>query len=385
MFKNFETGAKKIGINASFFHDQPTGLAVYTYEVVKELLKILENDVIIYTSSPSLKIKFPDKVFLITSLTSPRKKMLGHLVRFFWEQSILPFSYLKNKLSFIYNPIPEGILFPYFNQIVTVHDIIPLLYSEIHPKMKYYYRFILPRLLKFAKFIICVSENTKKDLLKYYNTVKDKEIYVVYEGCRFNSIHYDSYFVRRRYNIEKYIFYVGDMRPYKNLERAIEAFSKLPLNDFYFVIGGKKDRNFYPKIQEKVKRLNLNRRVIFTDYIKEEELPFFYKEASLFIFPSLYEGFGLPPLEAMASGCPVVVSNVASLPEVCGDAAYYIDPYDINSISEGIYKVLTDKNLRMTLIQKGFERVKLFTWEKTARQIIEIFERTFRNESGFGT
>ncbi len=101
-----------------------------------------------------------------------------------------------------------------------------------------------------------------------------------------------------------------------------------------------------------------------------------YKNAKLFVFPSLYEGFGLPPLEAMACGCPVVVSNVASLPEVCGDAGYYVDPYCVESIAEGIYQVLTDESLRQSLIQKGLERAALFSWEKSAREHLKVFEET---------
>lgn len=370
----YEKNKFKIGINASFTHDRPTGLGVYTYEVTKELLKIAP-EVVVYTSSCNLKRKYPNNVHLISSLTSPQKRFKGHLTRIVWTQSWLPFYYFLDRLSLLYTPVPEGILCPYFNQIVTVHDIIPFLYPKIHPKMKYYYRFVLPWLLKFAKAIICVSENTKKDIINAYS-LKGNNIYVIYEGCKLKELSIKkNEIIKKRYNIKKYILYVGDMRPYKNLERTLEAFSRIQIKDLYFVIGGKKDPRFYPEIEKKAKSLSLCDRVIFTDYIKEEELSLFYKEADLFIFPSLYEGFGLPPLEAMACGCPVVVSNAASLPEVCGDAAYYVNPYSVDSIAEGIYKVLTDEDLRQSLIQKGLERVKLFSWEKTAEQTLEVFEK----------
>ncbi len=360
----------KIGINASFTHDQPTGLGIYTYEITKELLK-KNLDIVVYTSSHNLKKEYPHNVHLINSITSPHKRFKGHLARIIWEQFCLPFYYRKHKLLSLYNPVPEGILYPCFNQIITVHDILPLLYPHIYPRMKYYSRFLLPWLLKYSPIIICVSESTKKDIINAYN-LKGKNIHVIYEGCRLKDVPKKGRQIKKEYNIKNYIFYVGDMRPYKNLKRALEAFSRVPIKDLYFIIGGKKDTKFYPELKEKVKNLGLCDRVIFTDYIKDEDLPFFYKEASLFVFPSLYEGFGLPPLESMACGCPVLVSNAASLPEVCGDAAYYVDPYNVDSIAEGIYKVMTDKDLKQKLIQKGRKRVKLFSWEKTAQQVLEI-------------
>ena len=118
---------------------------------------------------------------------------------------------------------------------------------------------------------------------------------------------------------------------------------------------------------------------IYMGYVQTKGLAYIYNLANLFIFPSFYEGFGLPPLEAMASGCPVVVSNVASLPEVCGDAAYYVNPYDVESIADGIYKVVDDKELRENLVQKGLERTKLFSWEKSAREHLKVFEEVLNS------
>ena len=117
----------------------------------------------------------------------------------------------------------------------------------------------------------------------------------------------------------------------------------------------------------------LGDRVEFTGYVDDDQLKQLYRKAKLFLFPSLYEGFGLPPLEAMACGCPVIVSKAASLPEICGDAAYYVNPYDVEDIAKGIYTVLTDEGLQKELIRKGLQRVKLFSWEKSARELINIF------------
>jgi glycosyltransferase involved in cell wall biosynthesis len=136
------------------------------------------------------------------------------------------------------------------------------------------------------------------------------------------------------------------------------------------MIVGNIDDNIFKK-----EKLPFSDRIIFTGYINDiNELTNIYQKALIFVFPSVYESFGFPPLEAMACGCPVVVSNVASLPEVCGDAAYYVDPYSVESIAEGIYNVLTDESLRQSLIKKGLERAKLFSWEKAAKEHLKVFE-----------
>jgi glycosyltransferase involved in cell wall biosynthesis len=240
--------------------------------------------------------------------------------------------------------------------------------------MKYYFYYSLPILLNNSQAIICDSENTKKDIIAYHG-IKDKPVYVIYAG--FNRQRFyprENGTVQKQYGLTNYLLYIGDLRPYKNLERSLEAFARLNLRKFKFVIGGKKDPRFYPRVEKKMGELFLKDRVVFLDYVPEKDLPHLYSEAAAFVFPSLYEGFGLPPLEAMACGCPVVVSNAASLPEVCGDAAYYVNPYDVQSISKGIYEVLMDDKLRQNLIGKGLERAKLFSWEKAAKEHLEVFE-----------
>jgi len=264
-------------------------------------------------------------------------------------------------------------------QVITVHDILPIKYPNSCPKMKYYFYYSLPILLNRSRAVICVSENTKKDIIAYHE-MRDKPIYVIYEG--FNRQHFyprEKTTVQERYGLTDYLLYIGDMRPYKNLERSLEAFTRLNLRKYKFVIGGKKDPRFYTRIEKKVEELLVKDRIVFLDYVPHQDLPHLYSEAALFVFPSLYEGFGLPPLEAMACGCPVIASNAASVPEVCGDAAYYVDPYDVESIAEGMRKVLTDEALRRNLIEKGLERAKLFSWEKSAKEHLKVFEEVLNS------
>jgi len=370
----------KIAINATFVLENPTGLGVYTYELLRELLKLeCDFDFTVYTSSPNLKNLHPDRVALISPYTSPGLGFWGHLMRLLWQQLVLPFKVRTEKPSLLYSTVPEGIMSFREKQVITVHDILPIKYPNSCPKMKYYFYYSLPILLNRSRAVICVSENTKKDIIAYHE-MRDKPIYVIYEG--FNRQHFyprEKTTVQERYGLTDYLLYIGDMRPYKNLERSLEAFTRLNLRKYKFVIGGKKDPRFYTRIEKKVEELLVKDRIVFLDYVPHQDLPHLYSEAALFVFPSLYEGFGLPPLEAMACGCPVIASNAASVPEVCGDAAYYVDPYDVESIAEGMRKVLTDEALRRNLIEKGLERAKLFSWEKSAKEHLKVFEEVLNS------
>ena len=272
-------------------------------------------------------------------------------------------------------------------RLVTIHDVFHLVYfNELNLKQKIYAKLMMNAAVKLSDRIVTVSEFSKSELIKYTKVDKDK-IEVVYNGVnknRFREYEDKSRLqeVKRRLNLpERFILYVGNVKPHKNLKRLLEAFEKLiesALKDCYLVVVGKKegfiigDEIVFKRIESDIK---LKEKVIFTGYVgDEEDLSVIYNLASLFIFPSLYEGFGLPPLEALSCGCPTVVSNIASLPEVCCDAAYYVDPYSIESIAEGMYKALTDETLRQSLIQKGLERAKLFSWERSAKEHIKIFE-----------
>ncbi len=369
---------KRIAINATFIHDNPTGLGVYTHELLSELLRLeCDFDFIAYSSSEDLKRLFPSVVKGVSPCTSPALRTKGHLTRFLWEQTVLPMRAKLDGASLIYSTVPEGIFWKSgVKQIVTVHDIIPAKYPELLPKMKYHYYYTLPMLLRNSSAIICDSENTKKDVMDYYR-VEGKPIYVIYAGFdrkTFSPAKADKRTIKERYGLDRYYLYVGDIRPYKNLKRALEAFASLDDREVKFVIAGRKDPRFFPEIEKTINGLSLKDRVFVPGYFPGEDLPQLYSEALAFVFPSLYEGFGLTPLEAMASGCPVVASNAASIPEVCGDAAYYIDPYSPESIAEGMSRVAEDEALRQNLIAKGFERAKLFSWKKAAQELIKVFE-----------
>jgi glycosyltransferase involved in cell wall biosynthesis len=366
---------KKIAINATFTQDMPTGLGIYTHEVVTELLKYsYEVDFIVYSNSKKLKDSHPNRVRYVTGPISPDLGLKGHLMRILWQQT-LPLKLRNQNTSLVYSTVPEGILFPYPNQIITIHDLIPIKYPELCPTLKYHYYYSLPLLLRNSRAVICDSENTKKDVLEFYKSY-DKPIHVVPIGYDRKKFHpQERGIVRKKYGFMNYLLYVGDLRPYKNLERSIEAFGSLNLESFKFVIVGKKDPRFYPALQKKVEQLSLEEKVDFMGYVPEQDLASLYSEAAALVFPSLYEGFGLPLLEAMACGCPVITSNFSSMPEVCQEAAFYVDPLRIESIADGIRQVIGKPNLREILIKKGFDRVQSFSWERTAGEILKVLDQ----------
>ncbi|MEW9124908.1 MAG: glycosyltransferase family 1 protein, partial [Thermotaleaceae bacterium] len=240
-------------------------------------------------------------------------------------------------------------------------------------------KFIAPMSIKRAERIITDSENTKKDIIGFFPKAKDK-IRVIYPGSPdFKRIEDQKHIeaVKANHKIAgKYILYMGTLEPRKNLIRLIEAYHKLVNEEKIeqkLVLAGKKGW-LYNDIFSKIVELHLEEQVIFTDYISEEDKSALYSGAEVFAYPSLYEGFGLPPLEAMACGTAVVTSNISSLPEVVGNAGIYINPYDVENIAQGIYSLLINQELRRDLENKGIEQAKSFSWNRTVKQIIDVYK-----------
>src|SRR6186713_1393680 len=264
--------------------------------------------------------------------------------------------------------------------VVTIHDCIHLMFPQYLPnRAAYAYaRASMWTAARRSDRILTVSEASKRDILHLFN-VKPEKIVVVYNAIdeHFAAIPSDEHVarVRERYQLDhKFVLYVGNIKPHKNLVRLIEAFSQLRRthDDVKLLIIGDEISKL-PALRRAVHRHKLHKHVRFLGYLKDDTLTVLYRLASVFVFPSLYEGFGLPPLEAMASGTPVVTSNVSSLPEVTGDAAVLVDPYDPQAIADGIYQVLTDEQLRRDLRRKGVARAGMFSWEQSVRRIRAIY------------
>jgi glycosyltransferase involved in cell wall biosynthesis len=266
--------------------------------------------------------------------------------------------------------------------VVTIHDCIHLMFPQYLPnRFAYQYaRGSIRLAARRATRIMTVSESSKRDILKFVDTEPGKidVIYNAYDD-RFaiDPREEDVVRVRERYQLEsEFVLYAGNVKPHKNLERLIEAFYLVRnrgLDHLKLVLIGD-EISKYTALRRAVHRHQLHKHVRFLGYLPEETLAVMYRLAGVFVFPSLYEGFGLPPLEAMASGTPVVTSNVSSLPEVAGDAAVLVDPYDPAAIADGIYRVLTDEDLRRDLRHKGVAQAGRFSWEQSVRRVRAIYD-----------
>jgi glycosyltransferase involved in cell wall biosynthesis len=353
------------------------GINRYSIELLKALLASPLDNFIAYTSSAEVLNTKDERVKVVATAQMSDNNFQGNMRRFLWHQFQLPLLLKQNKISLIYSAVPEGMLLPICPQVITVHDILPILFPDVYPRLHYYFKHLLPAILKTSTAIISVSASTKKDLQNYYN-IPEEKIQIVHPAYSKDVFYIkpeasvDA--IKNKYHLNDFILCVGETRPYKNSRKLIQAFANVKLPDLQLAVVGKISKLDRELLQLPA-QLNITEKVVFLDGVSDADLADLYRGAKAFIFPSLYEGFGIPPLEAMACGCPVIVSQVASLPEVCGEAAYYINPYSIESIAQGIYQVITDDNLRQNLSFQGLEQVKNFNYQTTAQQIIDIFSR----------
>ena len=270
--------------------------------------------------------------------------------------------------------------------VMTFHDLSFEKYPEFYSASKNYWHFSMnpKKQARKADKIIAVSESTKNDLVGLYN-INPEKIKVIYSGI--NSVFSIQYSVssiskiKKKYNLpEKYILYLGTLEPRKNIVGLIKAFEMFkrrrhsrmsPAEDYKLVIAGSKGW-LYRDIFKTVKNSPVKNDIIFTGFIDDEDKSILYSQAELFVYPSFYEGFGFPPLEAMACGTPVITSNFSSLPEAVGDAAIMINPYNLDELYRAMETVLNDDKLKDTLIKKGFKQAKKFSWQKCARETLDF-------------
>jgi glycosyltransferase involved in cell wall biosynthesis len=304
-----------------------------------------------------------------------------------WEQVALPIDLRRESADLFH--APHYVLPPLTpcRSVVTIHDCIHLRFPQYLPsRLGYAYaRAQMWSATHRASRVITVSEASKRDILRYFR-VPESRIDVIY-----NAI--DDRFwqqpdaeeiarVRERYRLDQqFVLYAGNIKPHKNLERLIEAFHLLrqqaAMKDVQLLIIGD-EISKYATLRRAVHRHKLHKHVRFFGFVSDQTLAALFRLAALFVFPSLYEGFGLPPLEAMASGTPVITSNVSSLPEVVGDAALLIDPYEPEAIAEAMQRVLEDPALAADLSRRGLARAREFSWERSIARVREIYAEVAR-------
>ena len=298
------------------------------------------------------------------------------------EQFKIPLALERERVRMVHEP--HYVLPPLVRcrSVVTIHDCIHLMFPQYLPgRLAYVYaKGSMWSAARKANRILTVSEASKRDILRFFDVAPEK-VSVIYNAIdeRFlappNTAHMEL--VRQRYQLDHpFVLYVGNIKPHKNIQRLIDAFGRTRARgcqeDLKLVIIGD-EISKYPALRQSVHKYKLDKHVRFLGFQPMETLAAFYRLARVFVFPSLYEGFGLPPLEAMACGTPVVTSNVSSLPEVAGGAALLVDPYDPEAIAAGICQALTDEPLRADLIARGLERARSFSWAQSVRRIHEIY------------
>lgn len=358
----------KIGIDIRTVSGEKTGKGWFTKNLVEHLLEIdHSNEYLLYTHDPEMKSYEKD----------------GRIsVRIFSKGGFFHLSaakdFLKSGGDIFFAPtsfiIPA--LLPKGKSIIVVHDLIAFLFPGRHDrKATFLERLFLKRALKKARHVICVSENTKKDLLKRFPKTPENLISVIYPAAS------ESFaaeitgselkdFSSGKNLPEKFLLSVSTLEPRKNLATLVHVFQKLEkdFEDLHLVLVGHAGW----RVHDFLGRVEKHPKIHLTGYLPEPDLAKMYRLARAFVFPSLYEGFGIPPLEAMMSGCPVICSSSSSLPEVVGDASLTFPPTDEKVLEKHIRDLLENSTLKNNLVEKGKEQVKKFSWEKSAEKLLKV-------------
>lgn len=366
----------KIGIDATFIgSEKPTGLAIYTRNIVNELMK-LHDDLVLWTADGSGFNLSRDRIRPVLEEFS----FLGQkrfIVRPAWMELKFPSLIKREKIDILFSTVPGGMRTCPVPHVVTVHDLTPLSFPGDSPKsVQLNYRYRLGKILERAAAIIADSAWTRDDICRFYKIPQEKirVIQLGYDRDLFMPRHEPG--VLKNYGLLglPYILAVGSANPRKNLLRLVRSFGMMKDKLHHLVLAGLQGSDSKKRLLEEAAVFGVNDRIIFLDYVRDEDLPVMYSGATLFCYPSLYEGFGLPVLEAMACGTPVVASSTTSVPEVAGQAALLIDPLDCEEMSSAMDLVIGDTTRRDVLRADGLQQVKDFSWEKAASNTLAILK-----------
>ncbi len=350
----------RVLINLSFLTTKPTGITTYATNLFPHLqslnLTLLTSQNIAnyscYPIPPNLNPDFGTK---------------GHLRRLVWTQLVLPRIYCQMRSQLLFSPVPEAPLFSNCRYIVTVHDLTALRFPKPSP-LTTYQKYYIPQVLAQAEHILCNSTATAQDITHFFQISASKitPILLAHDADHFRFLNLPKH---------NYFLYVGRHDPYKNLHRIIAAFAALPNRDYELWLAGPSDPRYTPLLKADLERLGITNQVKFLDYVPYSQLPSLINRAIALVFPSLWEGFGFPVLEAMACGTPVITSNLSSLPEVAGDAALLVNPYNTGEITAAMETIAADSGLRSHLSTLGLTRANCFSWAKTGLATVKVLSR----------
>jgi glycosyltransferase involved in cell wall biosynthesis len=375
-----------VTIDARYVAASQSGVGMYTANLVQALATLDSENrytYIIRDGQPELIVGRNFRPW------TTRISFENHWVGDLWQNVYLPLHLRTRRVDLFHGP---AVFLPLiklgFRTVVTIHDLVAFRFPQTIPtKYALYMRLMIRLAVRSADRVITASMQTRNDLVERLRVPSDK-IEVIHEAlaASFTPVNDPARLaeVRRRYGLlEPYILFVGNLEPRKNLVRLIEAYARLKRRSAFphrLVLAGKRGWLYRP-IFEAVERFGLGREVVFTGYVPPEDLPVLYALADVFAFPSLYEGFGLPVLEAMACGTPVITACTGSLPEVAGDAAWYVEPEDVDAHTEGMARVLRDDEIRKRLVARGHLQAKRFSWTRTAKATLDIYCRALDHEA----
>ncbi|OGO04543.1 MAG: hypothetical protein A2Y60_06935 [Chloroflexi bacterium RBG_13_54_9] len=369
----------RVGIEYTAAAKQRAGIGRITRELIRALAEIdHENEyLLIHVKGTEIGEGFPPN---FSTLTLPFDERMATLL---WQRLKLPLpiDFLTGSLDLFHSP--DFVLPPLRRgkALVTIHDLTFLIHPECaDPRLVSYLTRRVPRAIERASVVLADSECTKKDLVRLLGAPEGK-IEVVYGGVSAAFAPVTDEGVLRRaqeeYGLDRpFILSVGRLEPRKNLGRLIEAYwllrQEADIRHRLLLVGDK--GWLYDGLFAQVGKLKLENNVIFLGFVPDDDLPALLSLADVFAYPSLYEGFGLPPLEAMACGTPVVASNTSCLPEVLGEAALFIDPTDVRPLAETLHRVLTDEELRQDMSKRGLARATQFSWSTSAQKLLAVYE-----------
>lgn len=347
--------------NLSFLPKNPSGLSVYA----TNLLQNLEITDIQVLGNRSIS-NYP--YYAVPPELSSDLAYAGLIRRVLWTQFQVPKLYSNLKADLFFSPIPEAPLGVKFPTVVTIHDLIPLHFPKFLSVLRLYCQYYIARVARSATHVICDSEATARDLHDFLG-VSVRNLSVI--QLAYNSAHFQFLDLPT----QNYFLYIGRHDHYKNLSRLISAFATLKDTDLMLKIAGSPDGKNTPVLRQQAIELGVSDRVEFLSYVPYAELPQLINQAIALVFPSLWEGFGLPVLEAMACGTPVITSNLSSIPEVAGNAAILINPYQTQEIAAAMAAVVTDGQLWRSLRESGLRQAQKFSWQKTAQETAMVLKQ----------
>jgi len=373
----------KIGIDIRMIGKKRTGDEAVFFNLVKNLAEIdQKNKYFLYTDrDPEKDQELKTEINKLNLTNNFKVIFVKKTNRFCWNFWALPNYLRKNPVDVFHTQYIAPFWLPKSIKLVlTIHDISFNFFPEYIKKSDLFFlKTLIPRSIRRADKIITVSESEKKNIVDFYKIPPEKV------ACAYNGVDFSRFSKKyspeeiKKINIKyqildtRYILYIGTLQPRKNIPAVIEALKDLDIK--LVIAGNRKARNFDKKIDETIKKNNLANKAIFPGWIEEEDKPALLQMASCFVFPSLYEGFGIPIIEAMAAETPVVCSDIPVLREIGQDAALFCEAKNSREFAENISKILTDENLRNDLIEKGKKIAQNFTWQKTAEKTLEIYEK----------